>query len=261
MFGWYSYFSTILNQDLGIWVELNLYVLTYVFKQNFWFIKFIFYGVIVLLIYNNEINYKFNKWFYFFKFIFKQFNFFSLFYVLLVSFFIFYINIIPNFSAECFLIKKDCSFLHNHVIGNHKIYTYKNVKYDIIYDIMYNIKHSNFPSINYKIVNFLNINGEKFLYNNPLSHPHLHFLEFTNIYPDILVNMQFSKQNYDNFHLLSDKILNFKPKNQYIANNFYFYEKKELIMNLSEFNNSNYLNVYNRDINIHINNVKNFYKI
>jgi len=126
---------------------------------------------------------------------------------------------------------------------------------------MYNIKHSNYPSINYKIVNFLNINGEKFPYNHPLSHPHLHFLEFTNIYPDILVNMQFSKQNFNNFYLLSDKTLNFDNYNQYIANNFYFYEKKELTMNLSEFNNSNYLNAYEEKINTHVNKVKNFYKI
>jgi len=73
--------------------------------------------------------------------------------------------------------------------------------------------------------------------------------------------MQFSTQNFNNCHLLSNQNLYGKTDMQYIANNFYFYEKKILLTKLVDIKTFNYLNEYNKDIEEHVKNVKNFYKL
>jgi len=73
--------------------------------------------------------------------------------------------------------------------------------------------------------------------------------------------MQFSTQNFNKFHLLSNENLFGRNKSQYITNNFYFYEKKALLTKLVDIKTFDYLNEYNYKINEHVKNVKNSYKL
>jgi len=127
-----------------------------------------------------------------------------------------------------------------------------------IFDQILNLKLNN---TNFNILEFRKLNGERFPWKHPLSHYHLNFVDFNNIDPNILVNMQFSTQNFNNCHLLSNQNLYGKTDIKYIANNFYFYEKKILLTKLVDIKTFNYLNEYNKDIEEHVKNVKNFYKL
>ena len=181
--------------------------------------------------------------------------------LIIILIFLFYFDFFSTVSVNCSPFKKETSFLQRHLIGNHAAYVYKNIEFNVVNELMYNIKHLNFNKLNYNIYEFNDINGKKFPRWHPLSHYHLNFLEFSNINFDILVNMQFSTQNFNNCYLLGLQDLSLKDRPQFISNNFYFYQKKELLTKLPNFNVLNYLNEYNDKINNHVELVKNLYKI
>jgi len=151
--------------------------------------------------------------------------------------------------------------LQKHLIGGHIVHVYKDIEFSVINELMYKIKYLKYNKLTYNIFEFNDITGKKFPKWHSLSHPHLNFIEFSCINPDILVNMQFSSKNFNNCYLLSNQNLLLEFHDQYITNNFYFFEKKELLTKLPDFNTNNYLNKYSLDIKIHIENIKNLHKI
>jgi len=163
--------------------------------------------------------------------------------------------------VQCLSIIKDTYFLNRHFYNSHLAYSYKNIDNYIINEIFDKILNLRLNKMDFNLLEFRNFNGKRFPRYHPLAHYHLNFVDFSNINTDILVNMQFSTQNFNNCYCLSNKNLFGMGKSQYISNNFYFYEKKSLINKIIDIKTFNYLNKYNDDIIDHINNVKNFYKL
>jgi len=155
-------------------------------------------------------------------------------------------------------------YLKTHIIGGHIAYFCGDITYSNAFDVIKYIKYNQLNNLNYNIYTPNKFCINTLPYKHPYRHPHLNILQYNNLFNDIYVNIQMSKHNFNNCHLLSKKLIYGKGEGQYIANNFYFYHKYEIekyFHNYNINNNNNYIYKYEENINKHINNVKGKYKI
>ena len=165
--------------------------------------------------------------------------------------------------VQCFSIKYQSNFLNNCIINGKPIYFYKNINPTIIYNLWENINYNKFDNLTYKICKFNDIYKTKLPYNHPFNHPHLNILEFNNLNSDIFVSVQMSTKNFNNCSILTSNNLMLEDRFQFIANNFYFYEKNKVTANFNEYVNSiDYIKNNNKVIDDHIKLIiKNYKKI
>lgn len=185
-------------------------------------------------------------------------NFKNIIYFLL--FFIFFNFFIITEIAQCLKINKfDTNYLNKVLVGNNNVYFYKNITYDIISNIMFNIKFVPNNNLNFNVLSFKDKNGSIFPYNHPYSHPHINFMYNYNQFNDIYVTLELSSSNYNNFKVLCNEGINIK-NTQFVSNNFYMCSKKDMISKIYDSNNSLYfINENNIQIIKHFNLVKKSY--
>ena len=191
--------------------------------------------------------------------LFKYFNF--RFFLLLIFFYFLNVYLLNLQPVQCFVWKQHSSFLNRNFINNKAILTYKNISPEITHNVFESIKLLQFKNLTYNICNFQDINGFKFPHNHPLSHHHLYVNEFNNLHTDLFVAIQLSSNDFNNCFFLTETNIFKNPKPQYIANNFYFYEKKELFVKFNnDLNSIKYVQKNNIEINNFIKDLIDSYK-
>lgn len=198
------------------------------------------------------------------KIIFKKLNFKSFLYIVVFLIFLFYSNIFTHSVIECQPLLKDVSFFKSHIINGSALYYSGDLTYAAANDFVKYINYHQFNSLNWSFYKPTNISIQTFPYKHPYRHYNLNILTYNNLIENYYVNIQMSTHNFNNCYLLSEKNISNIYKKQYIANNFYLYPKNEFEKYLYNFNDDKttlYINNYKDDINQHIINVKDKYKI
>lgn len=186
------------------------------------------------------------------------------FYIIVFLIFLFYSNIFTHSIVECQPLFKDMSFFKSHIINGNTLYYSGDLTYAIANDFFKYINYNHFNSLSWSIYKPTSISIQTFPYKHPYRHYNLNILTYNNLINDYYVNIQMSTHNFNNCYFLSNSNLDGLDRNQFIANNFYFYPKNEFEKYLCNYDNiktSSYINEYKNNINQHIINVKNKYKI
>ena len=144
-----------------------------------------------------------------------------------------------------FVIDTNLVFCANNIltkvmVGNHEVHVFGNICHKRLAQKIISISQQ--QSYIFELIKYHYLDGRIVPRHHPWYHPHIYITFKGDVYSDILINIQLTRDNYaDICQLITDKLMNGQKGNQLAKVNFTAIESKSLIQDFKVYQQySNY---------------------